>query len=63
MLKHHTKALLVTGCLYSEDVASTGLTPSELRSGGTAHDQWPKIETALIERAKKSIAIHPISNP
>ena len=44
--------------LYSEDVALTGLTVSELRSGGLAHDQWPKIEKGLIERAEKSIAIH-----
>ena len=44
--------------IYSEDVASTGLTVSELRSGGPAHDQWPKIEKGLIERAEKSITIH-----
>ncbi len=49
--------------IYSEDAASTGHTVSELRSGGTAHDQWLKIEADLIERAKKSIAIHPLSNP
>ena len=47
----------------SEDVASTGLAVSELRSGGPAHDQWSKIEKGLIERAEKSIAIHPLSNP
>jgi hypothetical protein len=44
--------------IYSEDVASTGHTVSQLRSGGPAHDQWPKIEKTLIERAAKSIAIH-----
>jgi hypothetical protein len=49
--------------IYSEDVASTGLTISELRSGGSAHDQWPKIEAGLIARAKESIAIHPLSSP
>ncbi len=49
--------------IYSEDVTSTGLTASELRSGGPAHDQWAKIEKGLIERAEKSIAIHPLSNP
>ena len=48
--------------IYSEDVASTGLTASELRSGAAAHDQWPKIEKGLIERAQKSITIHPLSN-
>ena len=26
--------------LYSEDVASTGLTASELHSAGPVHDQW-----------------------
>ena len=49
--------------IYSEDVASTGHTASELGSGGSAHDQWPKIEQGLIERATNSIAIHPLSNP
>jgi hypothetical protein len=49
--------------IYSEDVASTGRTVSELRSGGPAHDQWPRIEKDLIERAEKSIAIHALSSP
>ena len=49
--------------IYSEDVASTGLTASELRSGGPAHDQWANIEKGLIKRAEKSIAIHPLSDP
>jgi hypothetical protein len=49
--------------IYSEDVAAIGLTASELRSGGSAREQWPKIEAGLIERAKESIAIHPLSNP
>ena len=49
--------------IYSEDVASTGFTASQLRTGGPAHDQWPTIEPGLIERAKRSIAIHPLSNP
>lgn len=44
--------------IYSEDVASTGRTVSELRSGGPTHNQWSKIEKGLIERAEKSIAIH-----
>jgi hypothetical protein len=49
--------------IYSENVASTGHTVSELRSGGPAHDQWSKIEKGLIERAEKSIAIHQPVNP
>lgn len=48
--------------IYNEDGASTGLTVSDLRSVGPAHDQWPKIENGLIERARNSIAIHPPSN-
>jgi hypothetical protein len=47
--------------IYSEDVASTGHTASELGSAGPAHHQWPQIEKGLIERAEKSIAIHPLS--
>jgi hypothetical protein len=47
--------------LYSEDVASTGLTASQLQGGGPAHDKWPKIEKGLIERAEKSIAIQPLN--
>ena len=49
--------------IYSEDVASTGLSVSELRNGGPAHDQWPKLEKDLIKRAEKSIVIHPLVNP
>jgi hypothetical protein len=45
--------------IYSEDVSPTGLTTSDLRPGGRAHDQWPKIERGLIESGEKSIAIHP----
>jgi hypothetical protein len=48
--------------IYSEDVASTGFTALELQSGGPSHDQWPKIESALIERAEKAIAIHPLTH-
>ena len=49
--------------IYSEDVASTGLTGSELRNDGPAHAQWPKIEKVLIERAESSIVIHPLVSP
>jgi hypothetical protein len=49
--------------IYSEDVSSTGHTVSQLRSGGPAHDQWPRIEKTLIDRAEKSIAIHQLAGP
>lgn len=48
--------------IYSEDVTPSGLTANELSTGGRAHDQWPKIESGLISRAEKSIAIHPLLN-
>jgi len=47
--------------IYSEDVASTGLTASEMRSDNPASHQWPEIERGLIERAEKSIAIQPLN--
>jgi len=47
--------------IYSEDVASTGFTAAELRPGGRAHDQWYAIETGLIERAEKKLAIETLT--
>ena len=49
--------------IYSEDVASTGLSVSELRNDGHAYAHWVKIEKGLIERAEESIAIHQPVNP
>jgi hypothetical protein len=43
--------------IYSENVAPTGLTASDLSDNGRAHEQWPEIERGLIERAKKAIVI------
>jgi len=37
--------------IYGEDLAPTGFTAAQLREKGTAHDRWPAIEKALIERA------------
>jgi hypothetical protein len=45
--------------IYAEDVAGTGLTATDLRKGGAAHDRWPAIEQALIDRAKKAIELTP----
>lgn len=41
--------------IYAEDVSSTGFTAEELREGGKAHEQWPQIADALIERAVKKV--------
>ena len=43
--------------IYSEDLASTGLTSAALKEGGPAYNRWPAIEKGLIERAEKKIAI------
>ncbi len=43
--------------IYSEDVALSGFTATDLLEGGKAHDRWPTIETGLIERAKGNISL------
>jgi hypothetical protein len=48
--------------IYSEDATPTGFTATELSSGGRAHDKWQKIEAGLVDRAEKSITIHPPIN-
>jgi hypothetical protein len=51
--------------IYSEDVAPTGFTTTELLPGGKAYGQWPAIEKGLIERAEKTLAFEKpeISSP
>jgi len=34
-----------------------GLSAADLKEGGKAHDQWPAIETTLIDHAKQKIRI------
>jgi hypothetical protein len=43
--------------IYGEDLASTGFTAAELSDGGSAHDRWPVIAGALLERAREHITI------
>lgn len=43
--------------IYSEDVAPTGFTATELLPGGKARDRWPAIEKGLIERAEKKLIL------
>ena len=45
--------------IYGEDLASTGLTAAQLNKGGTAHDRWPAMEAALIQRAKERVTFSP----
>ncbi len=43
--------------IYGEDVTPTGFNAAGLDEGGKAHDRWPAIEKALVERAVKMIVI------
>jgi len=45
--------------IYGEDLAPTGLTAAQLGRGGAAHDRWPAIEKALIERAQARVSFLP----
>jgi hypothetical protein len=45
--------------IHGEDVAPTGLAAGELSEGGKAHDRWPGIADAMLERAEKRITIEP----
>jgi hypothetical protein len=45
--------------IYGEDLATTGFTAAELKEDGKAHDRWPGIADALLERAQKRITIEP----
>jgi hypothetical protein len=52
--KEKRKELMI---IYGEDLALTGFTRSELSEGGKAHDRWPGIVDALLERAQRCITI------
>ena len=52
--KENRKELMV---IYGEDLSSTGFTPADLSEGGKAHERWPAIADALLERAEKRVAI------
>jgi hypothetical protein len=58
LLDDKRKELMI---IYAEDLAATGLTVADLQEGGKDRGQWPGIESGLIERAKKQIAVttHP----
>jgi hypothetical protein len=57
--KEKRKELMI---IYGEDLAPTGFSAAELKEGGKAHDRWPGIADALLERAQQSITIEP-ANP
>jgi hypothetical protein len=45
--------------IYVEDLAPAGLTVDDLMPGGKHAAEWPSIQAALIERAKKRVTIYP----
>ena len=45
--------------IYAEDLYPTGFTTNDLLPGGKRSGQWPSLETSLIQRAKKALALSP----
>jgi hypothetical protein len=43
--------------IYGEDLSPTGFSAADLSKGGKAFGQWPAIESGLLDRAEKKIAI------
>jgi hypothetical protein len=54
--KENRKELMI---IYGEDLAPTGFTAADLGKSGEAHEQWPGIADALLERAERHITIGP----
>jgi hypothetical protein len=54
--KEKRKELMI---IYGEDLSPTKFTAAELSEGGKAHDRWPGIADAMLERAEKSVAVEP----
>jgi hypothetical protein len=54
--KEKRKELMI---IYGEDLAPTGFTAAELSEGGKAHDRWPAMADAMLERAQGRITIEP----
>jgi hypothetical protein len=55
--KEKRKELMI---IYGDDLAPTGFTAAELSEGGKAHNRWPGIADALLERAERRITIEPV---
>ena len=54
--KEKRKELMI---IYGEDLAPTGFTAAELSESGKAHDRWPGIADAMLERAERHITTEP----
>ncbi len=48
--------------IYGEDLAPTGFSAADLKKNGKAYNQWPTIESGLIERAKTSLKLEDLSS-
>jgi hypothetical protein len=44
--------------IYAEDLATTGLSVSQLDSSGSEHSRWPDISESLVQRAIGSFSFH-----
>lgn len=49
--------------IYGGDLAPSGFSATELSEGGKAHDRWPAIADALLERAREHLTIEPLPLP
>jgi hypothetical protein len=45
--------------IYAEDLYPTGFTVNDLLPGGQRSGEWPSLETSLLQRAKKALALSP----
>jgi hypothetical protein len=54
LFEEHRKELMI---IYAEDMKSTGLTPADLKAGGSREKQWPEIQDELLENAKARISL------
>ena len=45
LFEEHRKELMI---IYAEDMKSTGLTPADLKAGGSREKQWPEIQDELL---------------
>jgi hypothetical protein len=52
--KENRKELMI---IYGEDLSPTGFTPADLSESGKAHERWPAIADALLERAQRRVTI------
>lgn len=45
--------------IFVEDLATYGVTAAEVSEGGVAHERWPEIENAHLERIRATLTLAP----